>query len=73
MLKLLRYANLGFLLSLFGVIVTLVISYSAAIENNLPLGEQLASHIGTLLFAASFKLFYIARLAALKSLGRPMH
>lgn len=71
--KLLSYANIGLLASLIGVIATLVFSYAAVVENTLPLGLQLAGHIGTILFATLLKLSYIARLTALNNLGRPMH
>lgn len=73
MLTLLRYANVGLLVSLIGVMATLAFSYSAAIESSVPLGLQLAAHIGTILFATLLKLSYIARLTALKKLGLPMH
>lgn len=73
MLKLLRYANASLLISLLGMVATIAFSFSAVVESSVPLGLQLAGHIGTILFATLLKLSYIARLAALKNLGRPMH
>lgn len=58
---------LGFIIAL---ILSALIAYPWA--EAFPLSIQILAHIGTLVFAIGIKVSYIARLAALKNLGRPV-
>lgn len=71
MLRLLRYSNCSMVISLLGVVITVLLAYPLAELLSMP--AQIAAHIATLLFATSLKISYVTRLVSLKSLGRPVH
>lgn len=64
-------ANTGVLLSMLGLVVTVALAYPLAAR--LPMALQIFAHMGTLLFAVGIKIAYVARLAFLSRLGRPVH
>lgn len=68
--KLLTWSNIAF----FGFIAALIASFVLAypLADSLSLSAQVAAHISTMLFAIGIKVAYIARLASLKALGRPI-
>lgn len=69
--KLLSWSNgvlLGFVIAL---LISVVLAYPLA--EALPMPLQITAHIATMIFAIGIKLSYIARLASLKALGRPVH
>lgn len=68
---LLRFANMSLLLCLFGGGGTVVLAYG--FYQGLSLGAQISAHVALVLIATVLKLSYIARLVALKQLGRPLH
>ena len=67
----LAYANSVLFLSVMGLLATALLAYPFADQLNL--GWLVLAHIGTLLFAISIKISYVARLVFLGRLGRPMH
>jgi hypothetical protein len=69
-----RYLNItngSLLVSIAGLVLTVVFAYPLA--DRLPMALQILAHIGTLLFAVGVKVTYIARLVFLSRLGRPVH
>ena len=64
-------ANSTLGLSVLGLMVTILLAYPLA--GALALSVQIAAHIGTLVFAVGIKVAYVARLAFLSRLGRPVH
>ncbi len=69
--KLFGFANVALLVSVAGLVGTILLAYPFA--GVLPLAGQVVAHIGTLLFAVGIKLAYVARLVSLRHLGRPAH
>ena len=69
--KLLAFSNGALLMSVIGLLVTVLLAYPFA--DSLSMVLQILAHIGTLLFAVGIKLAYVARLVSLKQLGRPVH
>lgn len=69
--KFLFYANSALLFSVLGLLATAVLAYPFA--SLLSIGWQVLAHIGTMLFAVSIKISYVARLVFLSRLGRPVH
>lgn len=64
-------ANRSIVLSVVGLLVTILLAYPLADSLAMPI--QIAAHIGTLLFAVGVKISYVARLVFLSRLGRPVH
>ncbi|MGQ7298920.1 hypothetical protein [Marinobacter nauticus] len=69
--KWLVISNAGVLVSFMGLLITVVLAYPLAEALALP--AQIAAHMGTLFFAVGVKIAYVARLAFLSKLGRPVH
>ncbi|MFL1403891.1 hypothetical protein ACJO2E_00875 [Marinobacter sp. M1N3S26] len=69
--QMLKLSNLALLVSVVGVVATVVCAYPLAGSLSLP--AQVAAHIFTLLFATTLKLSYITRLISLRRLDRPVH
>ncbi|WP_228128366.1 hypothetical protein [Marinobacter daepoensis] len=69
--KWLARANTGVVISLFGLMLTVLMAYPLA--TRFPMAIQILAHIGTLLFAVGVKIAYVARLAFLSKLGRPVN
>lgn len=65
------YANSALLLSVLGLLTTVLLAYPFA--SLLSMGWQVLAHIWTLLFAVGIKISYVARLVCLSRLGRPVH
>jgi len=65
--KLVRMGNTTMLLSVFGLITSIIVSYP--LEHMLPLPTLVIGHIATLVFATAVKLGYIARCTGLNELG----
>ncbi|MAM00253.1 hypothetical protein [Hydrocarboniclastica marina] len=68
--KLLTWSNIAFFGFIAGLLASLVMAYPLA--DSLSMSVQVAAHISTMLFAIGIKVSYIARLASLKALGRPI-
>lgn len=64
-------SNAAILVSVLGLLLTILLAYPLASALALP--AQIAAHMGTLLFAVGVKVAYVARLAFLSKLGRPVH
>lgn len=69
--RLLGVANSALVVSVVGLLVTVLLAYPFA--SFLPMAGQILAHIGTLIFATGIKVSYIARLVSLKQLGLPVH
>ncbi len=70
--KWLARANAGVLVSVLGLLLTVALAYPLAAR--LPIAVQILAHMGTLIFAVGgVKIAYVARLAFLSKLGRPVH
>ena len=69
--KWLVISNTAVLVSFLGLLLTVMLAYPLADALALPV--QIAAHMGTLLFAVGVKIAYVARLAFLSKLGRPVH
>jgi len=69
--KWLARANAGVLVSVLGLLLTVALAYPLAAR--LPMAIQILAHMGTLIFAVGVKIAYVARLAFLSKLGRPVH
>ena len=69
--KWLAISNTTVLVSLAGLLLTVILAYPLAEVLALPI--QIAAHMGTLFFAVGVKIAYVARLAFLSKLGRPVH
>ena len=64
-------ANWAMAWSLSGLVLTVLVAYPMA--HYFPMAIQILAHVGTLLFAVGIKVAYVARLAFLSRLGRPVH
>jgi hypothetical protein len=64
-------ANWAMVWSLSGLGLTVLVAYPMA--HYFPMAIQILAHVGTLLFAVGIKVAYVARLAFLSRLGRPVH
>ena len=69
--KWLALSNACVLVSVLGLLVTIALAYPLAAR--LPMAIQVMAHMGTLIFAVGVKIAYVARLAFLSKLGRPVH
>lgn len=69
--KWLVISNATIVVSVLGLLLTVLLAYPLASALALPV--QIAAHMGTLLFAVGVKVAYVARLAFLSKLGRPVH
>ncbi|EMP56374.1 hypothetical protein MSNKSG1_10883 [Marinobacter santoriniensis NKSG1] len=69
--RFLALANSSLILCVAGLCATILIAYPLA--EAFSMAVQILAHIGTLLFAVGVKVSYVARLAFLSRLGRPLH
>lgn len=65
--KLVRVGNISMVVSVLGLMASIVISYP--LEQILPLPVLVIGHIATLVFATAIKLGYIVRCTGLNELG----
>lgn len=70
-LKLLWLAHLGMVVGLVLCLGAVALAYG--LQDSLSLTALAAAHISLIPFATVFKFSYVARLVALKQLGRPVH
>jgi len=70
-LKLLKLAHIGLVASL--LLSGLAVALGYVFYQGLSLGAQVAAHVSLIVLPAILKISYVARLTALKQLGRPVH
>lgn len=70
-LKLLKLSHIGMLTSLLLSCVAVALAYF--FYQGLSLGAQVAAHVSLIVLPAMLKISYVARLTALRQLGRPIH
>lgn len=69
--RLLRAANTSLALSILAMAVSVLVAYPYA--EHFSMAIQITAHMVVIIFALVLKVSYVARLVALKDLGRPMH